>query len=145
MEAMLALMLFGMCAVSLMKALAKSSKLAVETQMDSRLLIRLESKLTEFHKMNNIAEWEGKTENSDPDELGVWTTTEVTRMEDLKTSGQQGNAGQDVQQMYRVYVKAFYTVDWKSEPEMVDAQCWRYAPLYRTQGAAQNGTPGQQR
>ncbi len=142
-EVMLALMLYGVCVVALIKALGRSSMLAVESQMDSRLLIRLESRLTEFHKMNNLAEWEGKTDTSDPDYLGVWTVTEVTRIEDLKTAGQNGGAGQELQQMYRVNVKAYYVVDWKSEPEMEEAESWRYLPLYRSQGNVQNGTqPG---
>jgi hypothetical protein len=145
-EVMLAIGLYGFCVTALMKALTKSSMLAVETQLDSRVLIRLDSKMTQFHKMNNLAEWEGKTDpDSGPDAMNIWTSVDVTRIEDLKTTGQNGGAGQELRDMYKVVVKAFYQVDWKTEPEVMQTECWRYLPLYRTQGSTANGTaPGGQ-
>jgi hypothetical protein len=138
-EAMLALILFGVVSVALIKTLARTSQLAVESQMDVRMLVRLQSKLTEFSKMSNLAEWDGQVETTDPDELGVWTVTSVSRIEDLKTE-----EGQELQQMYKVVVQAYYHVGWKSEPEMIDAVTWRYLPLYRTTtggGAPAPATP----
>lgn len=145
-EVMLALTLYGTCVVALIRQLGRSSMNAAEAQMDSRVLIRLDSRLTEFHKMSNLAEFENNPpERTQPDELGIWTEVEVRKIEDLKTAGQNGNAGQDLQNMYSVTVRAFYKVDWKPDPIMVDAEMWRYLPLYRTQGAAMNGgtAPGQ--
>jgi hypothetical protein len=144
-EVMLAIMLYGMCVVALIRQLGRTSMNAMETQMDSRVLIRLDSKLTEYHKMSNLAEFENqKLPASEKDELGIWTEVEVQKLEGMQTSGQNGGAGQELQQMYKVIVRAFYTVDWKSDPIMVDAEMWRYLPLYRTQGVTTNGTPAGQ-
>lgn len=128
---MLALALFGMSAVGLIKALARTSQLAVESQMDVRMLLRLQSRLTEISKLTDITPWKDKSETSQPDDLGVWTVTSVEEMKDIKNED-----GQELTQMYRVYVKAFYTVEWQKEPIMMDAEVWRYAPLYRTNAAA---------
>jgi hypothetical protein len=145
-EVMLAIMLYGMCVVALIRQLGRTSMNAMETQMDSRVLIRLDSKLTEYHKMNNLSEYENqKLPPSEKDDLGIWTEVEVQKLEGLQTTGQNGGAGQELQQMYKVIVRAFYTVDWKSDPIMADAEMWRYLQLYRTQGVTTNGAPaGQQ-
>ena len=131
MEMMFALILFGMSAVGLIRALARTSQLAAESQMDVRMLLRLQSRLTEISKLTDITPWKDKSETSTPDELGVWTETSVEEMKDLKNED-----GQELTQMYRVYVKAFYTVEWQKDPIMMDAEVWRFAPLYRTNSAA---------
>lgn len=128
-EMLLALTLFGMAAVPLIKLLARSSQMAVESQMDARMQLRLQSRLTEISKLTNLAEWDGQSQTSERDELGVWTETQVEQMKEIKNED-----GQEVTQLYRIYVKAFYHVDWKPEPVMVDGEIWRYQPLYRTQG-----------
>ena len=131
MEMMFALILFGMSAVGLIRALARTSQLAAESQMDVRMLLRLQSRLTEISKLTDITPWKDKSETSTPDELGVWTETIVEEMKDLKNED-----GQELTQMYRIYVKAFYTVEWQKDPVMMDAEVWRFAPLYRTNSAA---------
>ena len=128
-EMLLALTLFGMAVVPLVRALARTSQMAVESQMDARMQLRLQSKLTEISKLTNLAEWDGQSQQTEPDELGVWTVTQVEQMKEVKNED-----GQEVTQLYRIYVQAFYHVDWKTEPEMMDAEVWRYQPLYRTQG-----------
>lgn len=133
---MFALMLFGMSAVGLIKALARTSQLAAESQMDMRLLLRLQSRLTEVSKLSDITPWKDKNEVTPPDELGVWTETMVEEMKDLKDAD-----GQEITQIYRVYVKAFYHVEWKQEPEMLDAEVWRYVPLYRANASAAAPAP----
>ncbi|MBP7949870.1 MAG: prepilin-type N-terminal cleavage/methylation domain-containing protein [Verrucomicrobiales bacterium] len=128
-EMLLALTLFGMAVVPLVRALARTSQMAVESQMDARMQMRLQSKLTEISKLTNLAEWDGQTQTTEADELGVWTVTQVEQMKQITNED-----GQEVTQLYRIYVQAFYHVDWKTEPEMMDAEIWRYQPLYRTQG-----------
>ena len=128
-EMLLALTLFGMAVVPLVRALARTSQMAVESQMDARMQLRLQSKLTEISKLTNLAEWDGQSQRTEPDELGVWTVTQVEQMKEIKNED-----GQEVTQLYRIYVQAFYHVDWKTEPEIMDAEVWRYQPLYRTQG-----------
>ena len=130
-EIMLALALFGMSAVGLIKALARTSQLAAESQMDVRMLLRLQSRLTEISKLTDITPWKDKSETSPRDELGVWTETSVEEMKDFKNED-----GQELTQMYRIYVKAFYTVEWQKDPIMMDAEVWRFAPLYRTNSSA---------
>jgi Tfp pilus assembly protein PilV len=139
-EVMLALMLYGTCVVALIRQLGLSSMNAMESQMDSRVMIRAESRLTEFHKMPNLAEYENRPpEVSDMDAMGIWTEAQVTKIENLKSAGQNGNAGQDLAQMYRISVRALYNVSWKSDPVTLEAEMWRYLPLYRPQGTAMNG------
>jgi type II secretory pathway pseudopilin PulG len=131
-EMLMALSVFGMCAVALIKALAATTKLAVESQMDARMLLRLQSRLTEISKLRDISAWKDQSVTSQPDELGVWTETLVEEMpEILNVDGQQ------VTQLYRIYVKAFNKVEWKNEPDTMDAEVWRYLPLYRTVNSGQ--------
>lgn len=134
-EVLFALTIFGVGAVALLKALTMTSRLAVESQMDVRLLLRLQSKLNYFSKLNNLEEWDGKTERTDADEMGIWTETLIERMQEIKNAD-----GQELQQMYRIYVKAFYRVEWKTEPEVQDLEIWRYLPLYRTGSAGPSPT-----
>lgn len=131
-EMLLALSLFGMSAVALIKTLARTSQLALESQMDVRMLLRVQSRLTEISKLSDLSQWKDKQNvPTDPDELGVWTETTVEEMKELQNAD-----GQPISQMYRIYVKAFYRVDWKPEPETMDAEVWRYLPLYRNTGSA---------
>ncbi len=125
-EIMLALSLFGMCAVALMKTLARTAQMAVESQMDIKMLLRLQSRLTEISKLPDLTQWKDKSTTDPKDDSGIWTTTLVEEMKDIKNEDNQ-----DVTQMYRIYVKAFYQVDWKNEPDMQDAEVWRYLPLYK--------------
>ena len=130
-EMMLALSLFGMSAVALIKTLARTSQLALESQMDVRMLLRVQSRLTEISKLTDLTPWKDRSETTQPDELGVWTETKVEEIKDI-----QNEDGQPVTQLYRVFVKAFYHVEWKTEPETMDAEVWRYLPLYRNNAQA---------
>lgn len=123
------LTLFGVAAVALIRTLKTTANLAVESQMDVRMLLRVQSKLTEISKLSDLTPWKDQTVTSKPDELGVWTETHVEEMQDIKNAD-----GQEVTQLYRVYVKAFYHVDWKPEAEWMDGEVWRYLPLYKSNG-----------
>jgi hypothetical protein len=136
-EIMLALSLFGICAVALMKTLIKTTQMAMESQMDSRMMLRLQSRITEISKLPDLTPWKDTEKSTEPDGAGIWTVTSVTEMKDVKNED-----GQELTQMYRIYVKAFYHVDWKTEPEMLDAEVWRYLPLYKpTAGGAAPAAP----
>jgi prepilin-type N-terminal cleavage/methylation domain-containing protein len=133
-EMLMTLTLFGVAAVALIRTLKTTANMAVESQMDSRMVLRVQSRLTEISKLNDLTPWKDANKVvSDKDDMGVWTETTVEEMKDIKNAD-----GQEVTQLYRVYVKAFYHVDWKAEPEWMDAEVWRYLPLYRSNG----GTTG---
>jgi hypothetical protein len=129
MEMMAALMLFGLAGTALIVALSSMADLALESQMDVRMQMRVQSRLTEFHKMNNLQEWAGKTETSEKDEMGVWTETSVEELKDVY----QNKQGQALQQLYKVHVIAFY--DRNGTMQETHAEAVRYLPLYRTTGA----------
>ncbi len=133
-EIMLALSLFGICVVGLMKALTQTTRFAVESQMDSMMMLRLQSRITEISKLPDLTPLRDKTLNTPPDGAGVWTETTVQELKDYREY--KNEDGQEVTQMYRIYVKAFYHVGWKAEPEMQDAEVWRYLPLYKSNGAS---------
>lgn len=138
-EIMLAITVFGMCAVAFVRALVQTSRMALESQMETRMLLRLQSRLTEISKLRDLTPWKDKSETSRADEMGVWTETRVEEIKDQYTTNEEGGQGPQLTQLYRVYVKAFYQVDWKPEPESMDCEVWRYLPLYRnnsTGGAA---------
>ena len=133
-EIMLALSLFGICVVGLMKALTQTTRFAVESQMDSMMMLRLQSRITEISKLPDLTPLRDKQLNTPPDGAGVWTETLVQELKDYREY--KNEEGQEVTQMYRIYVKAFYYVGWKAEPEMQDAEVWRYLPLYKSSGAS---------
>jgi type II secretory pathway pseudopilin PulG len=137
-EIMLAMTVFGMCAVGLMKALSVTTRLAVESQLDAQLMLRLQSRITEISKLPDLTQWKDKSESSPKDEAGIWMETSVEELKDFKNED-----GQEVTQMYKIYVKAFYTVDWKAEPEMQDAVVWRYLPLYKPVAGGAPAAPAQ--
>ena len=136
-EIMLAMSLFGICAVALMKTLTRTTQLAVESQLDSRLMLRLQSEMTAISKLPDISRLKDRPiPDTTPDSSGIWTSTTVEEIKDIKNE-----EGQEVTQMYRIYIKAFYHVDWKSEPEMQDAEVWRYLPLYKATATSAAATP----
>jgi hypothetical protein len=135
-EIMLALSLFGICAVALMKTLTLTTRMAVESQLDAQMMLRLQSKVTEISKLPDLTPWKDRTEQTTPDASGIWTESIVEEMKDI-----QNEDGQQVTQMYRIYVKALYHVAWKSEPEMQDAEVWRYLPLYKATSSAAAAAP----
>lgn len=142
-EIMMAITVFGMCAVAFVRALVQTSRMAMESQLETRMLLRLQSRLTEISKLRDLTPWKNKSETSRADEMGVWTETRVEEITDLHTTNQEGQQGPQLTQLYRVYVKAFYQVDWKPEPETMDCEVWRYLPLYRNNSSG--GAPAMPR
>lgn len=137
MEVLCALLVFGMAAVGLMRAITVSAQSAVVAQQELRMLLRLQSKLTETSKYSRIEQlYNDKPVNiSDPDELGVWTRTEITKLEDITTEID----GTVLNDMYHIKVSAFYE-NFGQEGEMT-AETVRYSKLYSSTPAAAGGIP----
>ena len=137
MEVLCALLVFGMAAVGLMKAITASAQSAVVAQQELRMLLRLQSTLNETSKYSKIEQlYSDKPVNvTDPDDLGVWTRTEIIKLEDITTQID----GQPVNDMYRIIVTAYYD-NFGQEGEMT-AETVRYAKLYSATGAAAGATP----
>jgi hypothetical protein len=129
MEVLVALGVFGLAALGLIKALAVAAQTAVVSQLELRMILRLQSTLTEYSKIARIEE--GKWQ-SDPDELGVWTETEVVLLEDILNS-----EGQPLNEMYRIRVTGYYD-NFGQTGEMA-AETLRYARLYQATGAGGAG------
>ncbi len=133
MEMVMALAIFGLAAVGLMRALTIGAQTAIVGQQELRMLLRLQSTLTEFSKTQTIKE---DVITSDPDELGVITRTEIVKLEKLETKD-----GQLLQDMFHIIVRAEYD-DFGSKGEMV-ADTYRYARLYQPVTGAPAAPGGQ--
>jgi hypothetical protein len=140
MEVLCALMIFGMAVVGLMKAMTVSAHSAIISQQELRMILRLQSTLSETSKYPKIDELYneqsagGKT--TDPDDLGVWTRTEI-----IKLDGVLNSEGQPLNDMYHIIVTAYYD-DFGKIGEL-SADTVRYAKLYGAAGAAAPLAPGQ--
>lgn len=132
MELIMAIAIFGMVALGLMRALSIGAQTAVVGQLELRMLLRLQSTLTEYSKLQRMEE--GVFE-SDPDDLGVITRTEIVKLDKLENAD-----GQVLQDMFHVIVRAEYD-NFGTKGEMV-ADTYRYAKLYQPQtGAAAAPAP----
>jgi type II secretory pathway pseudopilin PulG len=127
MEILLAMAIFGMTALGLMETIVTCAKLATENKMEMRMLLKLQSTLSEYSKVAQIQEG---TSKSDPDEEGIYTEAVITKMEDIKNSEEQLLAD-----MYHVKVTAFYN-NYDRQAE-VSAETIRYARLYQVTGGTQ--------
>lgn len=121
-EVLLAIALFGIAGIGLVKALNFSAKAAVESQLDIRMMMRLQSALTLASKAQQMEEYNVV---SDPDELGVQVMTIV---EEMPEEALMNEDGQELQDMWLITVRAF----WERNGQFgeMQAQTWRYGPLY---------------
>jgi type II secretory pathway pseudopilin PulG len=132
-EVLLALMLFGMAALGLMRALTATSQAANASKMEMRMIAVLQSTLTQYSRMATIEETE-RAIISEADDLGVWTETVIREMNEkngelLQTDpGQQGGQ-QPLQQMFHIIVTAHWEMN--AQRGEMTADTYRYAPLYR--------------
>ena len=141
MEILCALMIFGTAALGLMRALTVSAQNAATAQQQFRMLLRLQSKLTEYSKYPKIEEIYDSNPVSitDPDDYGVSTKTEIIKLEKLETPEPDA---QPMNDMYQIVVTASY--DDFGHPVEVIASTIRYAKLYATTataGGAANPAP----
>ena len=136
-EVLIAVLFFGMAAVGLMQAITASAQTAVTSQQELRMLLRLQSRLTEVSKDQDSAQlYKDKPETtSNPDELGVWTRAVITKYEDIQTQIDK----QPVNDMYHIEVTAFY--DNFGQTGQISAETVRYARLYAKAGAAGAAAP----
>lgn len=131
MEVLVALGVFGLAVTGLIRALTVAAQTAVISQLELRMILRLQSTLTEYSKIARIEEGSWR---SDPDELGVWTETEVVLLEDILNS-----EGQPLTDMYRIRVTGFY--DNFGQAGEMSAETLRYGRLYQTTGTAGAAAP----
>ena len=134
MELVVAIAIFGMVALGLMRALSIGAQTAVVGQLELRMLLRLQSTLTEYSKVQRIEE--GGPFNSDPDEFGVYTVTDIVKLDKLENAD-----GQILQDMFHIIVRAEYD-NFGTKGEMM-ADTYRYAKLYQTQTGAPAAPGGQ--
>lgn len=137
MEVLISLLIFGMTAVGFMQAITASAQTAVSAQQELRMLLRLQSRLTEVSKAPDIARlYENPPRPSDPDSFGVWTRVEITKYENQFTDKDK----QEVRDMYHITVTATY--DNFGQTNETSADTVRYARLYSTRaGAASPAAP----
>lgn len=133
MELVVAIAIFGMVALGLMRALAIGAETAVVGQLELRMLLRLQSTLTEYSKTQRIEELD-RTE--DPDELGVVIRTRVEKMDKLENAD-----GQILQDMFHIIVTAEYD-NFGTKGEMM-ADTFRYSKLYQPVTGAPAAAGGQ--
>ena len=138
-EIIIALGIFGMCALGLMRAITVATQTAIDSQIQLRLVQRLQSSLTAVSKEPSIDQYVDQPLDSGTDRLGISTVTTVTRLENLETVEEE--AANPVQDMYLVTTIARYdTFDRKSE---VSASIVRYGNLYKSTTGAGATTPQQ--
>ena len=133
MELIMAIAIFGMVALGLMRALSIGAQTAVVGQLELRMLLRLQSALTEVSKTQTIKEG---TFDYDPDELGVVIRTEIVKLDKLENAD-----GQLLPDMFHIIVRAEYD-NFGTKGEM-KADTYRYAKLYQPQAGAPAAPGGQ--
>ena len=133
MELIMAIAIFGMVALGLMRALSIGAQTAVVGQLELRMLLRLQSTLTEYSKLQRLEEG---TFDSDPDELGVITRTEIVKLDKMMNA-----ENQELQDMFHIIVRAEYD-NFGTKGEMI-ADTYRYARLYQPQTGAPAAPGGQ--
>lgn len=121
-EVLVATALFGSGAVGLAIALNSAGRTAARTQIELRMINKLQSALTEAHKQPQIEE---EQYTSDPDIDGVSITTEFTELKELETE-----EGALLSQMWLVRCTAFRR-NLRNEEVSVSAETYRYLPLYQ--------------
>ena len=121
-EVLVATALFGSGAVGLAIALNSAGRVAARTQIELRMINKLQSALTEAHKQPQIQEEEFTT---DPDIDGVSITTEFIELDELETE-----EGTILNQMWLVRCTATRT-RLNGEEATVAAETFRFLPLYQ--------------
>ena len=121
-EVLLAIALFGIAGLGLVRALNFSAKAAVESQLDIRMMMRLQSALTLASKAQQMEEYQVV---SDPDELGVQVMTIV---EEMPQDTLLNEDGEELRDMWLITVRAFW--ERNGQYGEMEAKTWRYAPLY---------------
>ncbi len=136
-EVILAVALFGMAALGLLRALTTMAQAANTAKVELRMVSVLESTLTQFARQPRLEET-ARPITSEQDETGVWTETTILEMNEkngnlLQTDeGEQGGR-QPLQQMYHIIVRAYWELGTQRAEAM--AEMFRYGPLFQQVGA----------
>jgi len=134
-EVLLAVSLFGLAALGLLRALTMMAQAANNAKMEIRMMSVLQSALTQYARTSRIEATE-RPIISEPDELGVWTETRIEEMSEgngtqLFTDPSEQGGKQPLQQMFHVIVTAHWEMEGGKGETTADT--YRYAPLYRQQ------------
>jgi type II secretory pathway pseudopilin PulG len=131
MEMIVAIGLFGVMVTVLLQGLTQIAQSAALSRTELRMLLRLQSELNKYSKWPRIQEFENQTIETNPDEIGVWTKTQIIKMEDIQNMEQQ-----PLQDMYEIVVTAYSDTLGNGEIHEQSASTLRYARLYSATGAA---------
>ena len=93
-EVILAVALFGMAALGLLRALTYMSQASNSAKMELRMMAVLQSTLTQFARQPKIEET-ARPIVSEPDESGVWTETRIVEMNEKNGNLLQTDEGED--------------------------------------------------
>lgn len=137
MEMLVAIGIFGIVVTALMQALTQVAKSAALSRTELRMVLRLQSELNKYSKWPRIQEFEGQSIETNPDEIGVWTKTDIIKLEDI-----QNMEKQQLQDMYEIVVTAYSDTLGNGEIHSQSASTVRYARLYSATGAAAGQVPG---
>jgi len=135
-EVILAVALFGMAALGLLRALTAMSQAANSARIELRMMAVLQSTLTQFARQSKIEETD-RAIVSEPDESGVWTETRIIEMNEkngnlLETDESEQGGRQPLQQMYHIIVTAYWELGGQRGEET--AETFRYGPLFQQAG-----------
>lgn len=136
MEMLAAIALFGIMATALMQGLTQVAQSAALSRTELRMLLRLQSELNKYSKWPRIQEFENQTIETNPDELGVSTKTQIIKLEDI-----QNFEKQPLQDMYEIVVTASSDTLGNGQIYEQSASTVRYARLYSATGAAAGQVP----
>lgn len=137
MEMLAAIALFGIMATALMQGLTQVAQSAALSRTELRMLLRLQSELNKYSKWPRMEELvDEPPRDLGPDELGVWTKTQIIKLEDIQTFEQQ-----PLQDMYEIVVTAYSDTLGNGQIHEQSASTVRYARLYSATGAAAGQVP----
>jgi type II secretory pathway pseudopilin PulG len=129
-EVILAVALFGMAALGLLRALTYMSQASNSAKMELRMM---QSTLTQFARQPKIEET-ARPIVSEPDESGVWTETRILEMNEkngnlLQTDEGEEGGREPLTQMFQIIVTAYWELGGQRGEET--AETFRYAPLFQ--------------
>ena len=127
-EMLMAIAIFGMVALGLMRALMIGAQTAIIAQMELRMIQKMQSTLTEYSKVQTLQEGGYDIPATDID-MGVAMRVQVEKMDKLLNAD-----GQPLNDMYHIMVTAEYE-NFGTKGQM-SADTYRYANLYKTQAGA---------
>ena len=130
-ELVIAISIFGMVALGLMRALSIGAQTAIISQLELRMIQKMQSTLTEYSKLQILQEGVFDVPVSDD---GVTIHVEIVKLDKLLNAD-----GQPLNDMFHIIVTAEYD-NFGAKGQMT-ADTFRYANLYKTQAGGAAATP----